>query len=197
MNKAAAIGAVIVLLIIIVGVAYVLSGSKSAQVTSTSIGSSSIASTTVAATTISPANNSTSSSPMIPANTVNGTNSSMAGNSVMTSNTAYTVELENSSSLGWYLANGTGFTLYTYTNDVAHSNASACAGSCAANWPPFYTANLVLAPGLNASSFGTISRGGGAMQTTYNGYPLYFFQGDGKTGQVNGNGVGGFKLATK
>jgi predicted lipoprotein with Yx(FWY)xxD motif len=64
------------------------------------------------------------------------------------------------------------------------------------NWPVFYAANISAPQGLNASDFGTITRSDGKQQTTYKGYPLYFFIGDHKPGDINGNNVGGFKLAT-
>ncbi len=110
---------------------------------------------------------------------------------------SYAVNLESSAAAGSYLASGTGFTLYTYTKDVPNSGASACYSSCASNWPAFYAPNFTLAPGLNASEFSTITRTGGELQLAYKGWPLYFFAGDGKPGAINGNGVGGFALATR
>ena len=107
----------------------------------------------------------------------------------------YAVNLESSGSVGSYLANESGFTLYTFKADVAYSNVSACTGSCLANWPAFYATNLTVAPGLNVSAFGTITRTGGAKQLTYMGWPLYLFAGDGQSGQVNGNGVSDFVVA--
>ena len=40
--------------------------------------------------------------------------------------------------------------------------------------------------GVNASKLGTVKRNG-VVQVTYGGKPLYFFVGDTKAGQVNGN----------
>ncbi len=34
------------------------------------------------------------------------------------------------------------------------------------------------------------------MQVTYNGLPLYYWQGDAKPGDATGQGVGGFSVAT-
>jgi predicted lipoprotein with Yx(FWY)xxD motif len=39
---------------------------------------------------------------------------------------------------------------------------------------------------------GTIPRAGGARQVTFAGHPLYFFSGDTKRGQTNGEGLKDF-----
>jgi predicted lipoprotein with Yx(FWY)xxD motif len=101
-----------------------------------------------------------------------------------------------SAAIGNYLANSTGFTLYIYSKDTPNSGNSSCYSTCATNWPPFYSANIVVPSGLNASDFGTITRTGGSKQTTYNGYPLYYFIGDHAAGQTNGQNLVGFKVAT-
>ncbi len=122
---------------------------------------------------------------------------SMLPNATNSTATHYTINLESSPTLGAYLANGSGFTLYTYTGDVQNGGTSACNGGCAGSWPPFYTATLVLPSGLNASAFGTITRSDGTKQLTYKGWPLYLFAGDSGAGQTNGQNVGGFVVATK
>ena len=88
-------------------------------------------------------------------------------------------------------------TLYTYSSDIQNNGASACYSSCATNWPPFYTDTLSLPSQLNPSDFSVIQRTDGSKQITYKGYPLYLFIGDQKAGDVNGNNVGGFIVATK
>jgi hypothetical protein len=64
-------------------------------------------------------------------------------------------------------------------------------GQCVKFWPVFYveTEDLSLPTGLNATSFGGITRADGAKQTTYNGWPLYCFIKDTKPGDTNGQGV--------
>ncbi len=171
MDRAIIIGSVMVAIIIIAAVAFLLTGNKSAG----NPAGSTIA--TTAYTTIS--------QPTTTVSTTMATNSS-----------SQTVVLENSATYGSHLANASGFTLYTYTNDVPNSGQSACYSSCAANWPIFYATNIVVSQGLNASKFGVIARTDGTKQTTYNGYPLYFFVSDHKSGDANGNNVGGFKIAT-
>jgi predicted lipoprotein with Yx(FWY)xxD motif len=44
-------------------------------------------------------------------------------------------------------------------------------------------------------TFGTLTRADGSIQVTYNGLPLYGWQGDTKAGDVTGHGVNGFSVA--
>jgi predicted lipoprotein with Yx(FWY)xxD motif len=93
-------------------------------------------------------------------------------------------------SLGTVLTNAAGFTVYWFAKDTA--TASACAGACAAAWPPVMGMPQA-APGVKLSGkLGEITRSNGALQATYEGHPLYLFAGDSAPGQVNGNGVDGF-----
>jgi len=98
------------------------------------------------------------------------------------------VELAFSPTLGTYLTNGTGWTLYLFTKDTVNAGTSSCYGQCQTFWPPFTgsAGSLVLAPGLSASNFGTITRTDGTKQVTYDGWPLYFYAGDKAAGQTNG-----------
>ena len=144
----------------------------------------SAAASTVASTTVAAGGSST---------TANATTSVAATNTVNSSTSAsFTVQIMSSSSVGNYLANASGFTLYYYNKDTPNSGVSECYASCATNWPPFYSATLTLPAGLNASSFATINRTGGTKQLTYDGYPLYKFIGDSKSGDITGNGVASF-----
>ncbi len=92
------------------------------------------------------------------------------------------------SSLGKILTTADGMTLYLFTPDTPTS--SACTGGCATAWPPLTTA-AVGGEGLDAAQFGTLDRGDGTTQVTYNGHPLYQFSGDTAAGDVTGQGSGG------
>ncbi len=99
---------------------------------------------------------------------------------------AYTVDMR-----GGDLVDERGMTLYYFVNDGPSSGISTCYGSCSVNWPPFY-ANYISVPGqLNANDLGSIRREDGRMQTTYKGWPLYYYSGDGSAGDTNGNGQNG------
>lgn len=115
------------------------------------------------------------------------------------SSQGYTLQIGNSASIGHYLENGTGFALYMFGADKPGSGTSACTGSCAAMWPPFYASSLNLPSGLNPSSFSTITRPDGTKQITYNGWPLYYFSHDTNAGTTAGEGIdhfGGMWYAT-
>lgn len=104
----------------------------------------------------------------------------------------YSVQVGESASIGRYLENGTGFTLYMFGTDKPGSGTSECTGSCAAAWPPFYASGLTLPPGLNSSSFTTISRPDGTKQTAYEGWPLYYYTADTSAGKMFGEGLNQF-----
>ncbi len=133
------------------------------------------------------------SSTTAPATTIS-TSTAPASTTAQANTPAYTISVAYSATAGNYLASGAGFALYIYSGDKPASGASSCYGQCAAIWPPFYAANIVVPSQLNASLFGTITRTGGTKQTTYNGYPLYLYSGDTAAGQANGEGVAGFYL---
>jgi predicted lipoprotein with Yx(FWY)xxD motif len=96
-----------------------------------------------------------------------------------------------STSLGTILVDGSGRTLYLFEKD--QPDQSACAGACAAAWPVDQSSGAPKAgSGVTASMLGTIKRGDGSTQVTYNQHPLYYFQGDSGAGQQNGQGVDAF-----
>jgi predicted lipoprotein with Yx(FWY)xxD motif len=101
-------------------------------------------------------------------------------------------------SIGPVLTGPNGRTLYYFTSDS--SGSSTCTGQCAVVWPPL----VVPAGSKPARSSGvggavaTLMRPDGSTQVTYNGHPLYYFQGDTAPGQDKGQGVDGtwFVLST-
>jgi predicted lipoprotein with Yx(FWY)xxD motif len=78
-----------------------------------------------------------------------------------------------------------GRTLYTFDKDSA--GTSACKGGCIAAWPAFTVANAALAGG----DFSIVVRDDGVQQWAFQGKPLYFFAGDARPGDVNGDKQGG------
>lgn len=102
---------------------------------------------------------------------------------------AVTVQLVNNAKLGNILTDKTGRTLYSFATDATTAAQSNCNGDCAIKWPPFYDANPSIGTGLESSDFGVITRADNTKQTTYKGWPLYYFSGDSKKGDINGDGI--------
>ena len=88
------------------------------------------------------------------------------------------------------LVNSQGLPLYYYTNDTAAK--SAVSGGLAALWPPL-TAASPAATGLTGKLTAVMDTHG--SQVAYNGHLLYTFAED-QAGQVTGQGVQGFFVAT-
>src|SRR3954451_19833052 len=107
---------------------------------------------------------------------------------------AATFGVANNSGLGKILVNSKGLTLYLFKKDTG--TKSTCTGACATNWPPLRASGKPLAgTGLSTPKVGTTARSDGKRQVTYNGHPLYLFQGDSAPGQTDGEGISAFGAA--
>jgi len=93
--------------------------------------------------------------------------------------------------LGNILADAQGKTLYYFAKDIAGSGASSCSGQCAVVWPVFSADPVTVSSPLVSSDFASIIRADGTKQTTFRGWPLYYFQADVKAGDVLGENVTG------
>jgi predicted lipoprotein with Yx(FWY)xxD motif len=91
------------------------------------------------------------------------------------------------SKLGDILVDADGRTLYAFTKDKG--DQSVCSGECASNWPPL-TGTATAGTGVQAELLSTAMQANGDSQVTYDGRPLYYFAGDAKPGDTNGQGVG-------
>jgi len=101
----------------------------------------------------------------------------------------YTINEEPIPTIGYYLTDGAEMTLYYTTMDSARkSNVS---GSELDDWPIFYTSKIVIPPTLKRSDFSTIKRADGTLQTTYKGWPLYYYGKDDEPSDTVGQGIGG------
>lgn len=101
----------------------------------------------------------------------------------------YTVKTMSKADIGDYLVDAQGMTLYYFTKDTA--GTSSATAPVIANWPIFYAANVVVPSNLNVADFGTITGFEGQMQTTYKGWPLYYYIKDLAAGDILGQGVNG------
>jgi predicted lipoprotein with Yx(FWY)xxD motif len=100
-----------------------------------------------------------------------------------------TIDVASRPSLGQYLVDGKGFTLYIFTKDG--SDQSNCNASCLAKWPPLLTeGSPILGVGTDDSKIGSTLLADGRRIVTYNHMPLYYYAGDANPGDTNGQGVG-------
>ncbi len=97
------------------------------------------------------------------------------------------IQLMEDPTLGSILTDGRGYTLYYFTKD-ALPDTSLCTGGCVTNWPLFYVENPQLGDGLDMADFSSIMHPEGGMQTTYKGWPLYYFMSDLNPGETSGEG---------
>lgn len=124
-----------------------------------------------------------------------GTTGTQSGGGSTSSGTP-TVRAQNVGTMGMVLVDSSGRTLYYLKGESASS--IQCTGSCASNWPP-----LLIASGTKptagagvSGNLATVKRPDGGIQVTFDGMPLYTFQGDSGPGQASGQGVSNFFVAT-
>jgi predicted lipoprotein with Yx(FWY)xxD motif len=109
---------------------------------------------------------------------------------------AANVKLANSATLGNFLTDSVGNTLYFFALDVAGANTCTSA-ACNPTWPVYYGGHITAPTGMSSSDFTTKKTVDGRNQTYYKGWPLYYYapatngtnirEAAGLTG---GNGVG-------
>lgn len=110
------------------------------------------------------------------------------------------IKLATSTTLGSYLTDKDGNTLYFFSNDA--NGANNCTGGCTTAWPNFNVTGLMqtqLGAGLDLADFSSISTPTG-NQVTYKGWPLYYYAPAGvreASGQTTGEGVGGVWFVAK
>jgi predicted lipoprotein with Yx(FWY)xxD motif len=99
------------------------------------------------------------------------------------------VVMTASTSAGTALAgDADGHTLYTFNSDAAGTGRTNCNSGCVSEWPPLTIAagsTPAAGPGV-PGHLGTLVRGDGRIQVTYNGLALYFFAGDSGPAQTGG-----------
>jgi predicted lipoprotein with Yx(FWY)xxD motif len=122
--------------------------------------------------------------------TTTETTTGATATTTMSMTTGYTVNVSTNSTIGDYLVDGTGRTLYNFSIDS--NDMSACNASCLALWPIFYAQQITVPSTLNESDFSTITATDGSNQTAFKGMPLYYFAKDTNPGDVTGQGIFGF-----
>lgn len=106
------------------------------------------------------------------------------------------IQLVNNETLGKILVDSNGNTLYYFTRDAA-IDYSACLGGCASTWPIFYAEDPSVGTGLNPDDFSSFMRSDNVMQTSYQGWPLYYYANDTVVGETNGEARGNVWFVAK
>jgi predicted lipoprotein with Yx(FWY)xxD motif len=117
-------------------------------------------------------------------------------------NSPVAVNIRPDANLGDVVIDKDGRTLYSFANDVNGQNN--CTGPCEAIWPVFYagdlSAGLLGDRSLDLSDFSVITTSTGKKQTTFKGWPLYYYAPGGSQeapGRTGGDGIGGIWFAAK
>lgn len=110
---------------------------------------------------------------------------------------APTLMVASNDTLGEFLVDGSGMTLYQFDKDTQGAAGapavSNCYDKCADAWPPLHVeagATATAGEGLDANLVGSVERTDGTMIVTYNGWPLYYWWEDAAAGDTLGQAVG-------
>jgi predicted lipoprotein with Yx(FWY)xxD motif len=99
----------------------------------------------------------------------------------------HAVKIQNKDGIGKYFTDTEGNALYWFKKDSP--GKSSCMGPCLEKWPVYYRETVAAPKNIDAKEFGTITREDGKKQTTFRGYPLYYWINDKQPGDTNGQGT--------
>jgi predicted lipoprotein with Yx(FWY)xxD motif len=99
----------------------------------------------------------------------------------------HAVKIAQKEGIGKYLTDTEGKTLYWFKKDSKEK--SACVGPCLEKWPIYFREKVAPPKEISQKNFGTITRADGKKQTTFKGFPLYYWAGDVNAGDTKGQGV--------
>ncbi len=97
------------------------------------------------------------------------------------------IKIQQKASVGKYLTDAQGKTLYWFKKDSP--GKSACSGACLEKWPIYYRETVAVPSGMKAGEFATITREDGKKQTAFRGMPLYYWVNDKAAGEIGGQGL--------
>jgi predicted lipoprotein with Yx(FWY)xxD motif len=97
-----------------------------------------------------------------------------------------TIKVVANPQYGQILVDANGRTLYYFARDTPGAGKSVCTAGCPGAWPPFDAPAVRVSPPLQATNFGEFARPDGSKQTTYMGWPLYYYSADKAPGDTNG-----------
>ncbi len=106
------------------------------------------------------------------------------------------VAIADNPALGKIFTDGRGRTLYRFNKDSAWPMRFGCTGACLDTWKPAKPADKTkLGPSVPAKLISTVTRPDGTKQLAVDCWPVYWFTGDKKAGDVSGQGKMGLWFA--
>ena len=99
----------------------------------------------------------------------------------------HAIKITEKAGVGKYFTDTEGKALYWFKKDVP--GKSACTGACLEKWPIYYRETVAAPKGVEGKDFDTITREDGKKQTTFRGYPLYYWVNDKQSGDTMGQAV--------
>ena len=108
-----------------------------------------------------------------------------------------TVRIAQHPTYGAILTDSTGRSLYVQARDVPNTGAVAPLGEVGHFYPPFYAETVIDGNGINVSDFGYLTRADGTKQTTFRGWPLYYYINDRASGDVKSQGANNITFVAK
>ena len=108
-----------------------------------------------------------------------------------------TVRIADHPTYGKLLTDSTGRSLYIQARDVPNTGAVATLGEVGRFYPPFYAESVSAGGGINVSEFGYLTRADGQRQTTFRGWPLYYYINDREPGDAKSQGANNITFLAK
>lgn len=107
-----------------------------------------------------------------------------------------TISAKSVPGVGNVLVNGQGLTLYMLTSEKGGKKLTCTVSSgCTKVWPEIVVptgTQATAGSGVQSSLLGTVTGAAGSPLVTYNGWPLYTFEGDSGPGMAKGQGLTNF-----
>ncbi len=100
-----------------------------------------------------------------------------------------TVQLGDHPTYGKILTDSNGRSLYIIARDTPNTGIIADLGEVARFYPPFFAESMPGERGINTTEFGILTRPDGKKQTTFRGWPLYYYLNDRAAGDAKSQGA--------
>lgn len=100
-----------------------------------------------------------------------------------------TVQLSDHPTYGKILTDSNGRSLYVIARDIPNTGIIADLGDVSRFYPPFFAESMPGGRGIDTNAFGILTRPDGSKQTTYQGWPLYYYLNDRAAGDAKSQGA--------